>query len=55
MAKNGSRRGYTDYVGVEDTPLHRQWARMVLWAAVARVYKPGTKFDHVLVLEGPEG
>lgn len=45
----------TTYLGVEDTPLHRAWGRLVLMAAVRRVYDPGCKFDHVLVLEGPEG
>jgi hypothetical protein len=44
-----------DYLGVEDTPLHRAWGRIVLLAAVRRVYDPGCKFDHVLVLEGGEG
>ena len=43
------------YCGVEDTPLHREWGRLWLTAAVRRVYDPGCKFDHVPVLEGPEG
>ncbi|QOZ79925.1 hypothetical protein XH83_33820 [Bradyrhizobium sp. CCBAU 53351] len=43
------------YLGVEDTPLVRAQGEIVLTAAVARVMKPGSKFDHVLVLEGEEG
>jgi putative DNA primase/helicase len=45
----------TTYLGVDDTPLHRAWGTIFLTAAVRRVYDPGCKFDHVLVLEGPEG
>ncbi|UGX93690.1 virulence-associated E family protein [Bradyrhizobium barranii subsp. barranii] len=45
----------TTYVGVEDTPLVRAQGAIVMTAAVARIMKPGTKYDHVLVLEGPEG
>ncbi|WP_052699120.1 virulence-associated E family protein [Hyphomicrobium sp. 99] len=42
------------YAGVEATPLNRAFARKVLCAAVRRVRLPGCKFDHVLVLNGPE-
>jgi predicted P-loop ATPase len=45
----------TTYLGENDTPLHRQYARLVLMAAVRRAYDPGVAFQHVLVLEGPEG
>lgn len=45
----------TTYLGVTDTPLHRVYGRLVLMAAVRRVYDPGCVFQHVLVLEGPEG
>lgn len=43
------------YLGVKDTPLVRAQGEIVLTAAVARIMEPGCKFDHVLVLEGPEG
>ena len=45
----------TDYLGAEDTPLHRAFIRKILCAAIRRVKRPGTKFDYVLVLNGPQG
>lgn len=48
-------RWLTTYLGVEDTALHRAWGTIFLTAAVRRIRDPGCKFDHVLVLEGPEG
>jgi hypothetical protein len=45
----------TVYLGACETPLHRAWGRMILIAACRRVFEPGCKFDHVLVLEGLEG
>jgi hypothetical protein len=45
----------TTYVGVEDTPLHREWGRLWLMALCRRAFEPGVKFDHVPSLEGPEG
>lgn len=44
-----------DYFGAEDTPYTRAVIRKTLVAAVARIYKPGTKFDSILVLNGPQG
>lgn len=40
------------YLGVEDSEYARAVGRKTLVAAVARIYEPGIKFDHVLVLEG---
>ena len=44
-----------DYLGAEDTPYVRAVTRKTLVAAVARIYEPGTKFDSILVLNGPQG
>lgn len=41
--------------GAEDTPYVRAVTRKTLAAAVARIYVPGIKFDHVLTLLGDEG
>jgi hypothetical protein len=43
------------YLGVEDTKLNREFGRLALTAAVRRARKPGTKFDPIVVLEGPMG
>ena len=45
---------FIDVLGAEDTPYTRQLTRMHLCAAVARAYHPGTKYDYMLVLQGPE-
>ena len=45
----------TDYLGAEDTAYTRAVIRKTLTAAVARIYQPGTKFDSVLILNGPQG
>ena len=45
----------TTYLGGADTPLNRAFSKLTLVAAVRRARKPGCKFDHILVLEGPEG
>lgn len=46
---------FIDYLGAEDTPLVRAITRKWLVAAVARIYKPGCKFDNLLTLVGSEG
>jgi hypothetical protein len=43
------------YLGAEDTELNREFGRLALIAAVRRARKPGTKFDPIIVLEGPMG
>lgn len=43
------------YLGAADTHYTRQVTRKMLLAAVARLYRPGCKFDQMLVLVGPQG
>lgn len=44
-----------DYLGAEDSPYTRAVTRKMFTAAVARCYCPGTKFDNMLILCGPQG
>jgi hypothetical protein len=44
----------TTYCGAENTPLNCAFGRKTLIAAVRRARQPGCKFDHMLVLEGPQ-
>lgn len=46
---------FQHYLGAEDTPLISKIAEMWLVGAVAKVYKPYTKFDYVLDLVGGQG
>ncbi len=43
------------HLGADDTPLNRAIGRKMLVAAVRRVRQPGSKFDQIIVLEGPPG
>ena len=42
------------YLGAEDTPLNRAIGQISLIASVRRIRAPGTKFDTIPVLEGPQ-
>lgn len=44
-----------DYLGAENTPYTRAVTRKALTAAVARIYRPGCKFDYMLTLRGRQG
>lgn len=43
------------YLGADDTPYVQAVMRKTLIAAVSRIYEPGTKFDYILVVSGPQG
>lgn len=44
-----------DYMGAEDNAYTRAVTRKTLAAAVARIYRPGCKFDYMLTLRGRQG
>lgn len=44
-----------DYLGAEDCPYTRAVTRKAFVAAVARAMSPGTKFDCMTILSGPQG
>lgn len=46
---------FIDYLGAEDNEYTRAVTRKMLVGAVARAYKPGTKFDNMLILSGRQG
>ena len=55
---DGVKRAETlliDYLGAADNEYVRAVTRKTLCAAVKRIYEPGTKFDNMLVLNGPQG
>lgn len=43
------------YLEADDTPYVRAVTRKTFAAAVARIYRPGTKFDSIPVLDGEQG
>lgn len=44
-----------DYLGAEDSTYTRAVTRKTMVAAIARIYRPGIKFDSILVLNGAQG
>ena len=44
-----------DYLGAEDNAYTRAVTRKALVAAVARIYRPGCKFDYMLTIRGSQG
>lgn len=44
-----------DYVGAEMSEYTSAVMRVFLFGAVARVYRPGIKFDYCMILAGPQG
>jgi predicted P-loop ATPase len=53
--KRRAERLFIDYLGCDDTPYHREAARLMLLGAVTRIFEPGHKFDFVPILEGIQG
>lgn len=48
-------RLWIDYVYATDDCYHRDVARLVMVAAVTRIFEPGHKFDYATILEGLQG
>ena len=46
---------FVDYLGAEDNEYTRAVTRKAFVAAVARAMHPGTKFDQMVILSGPQG
>lgn len=46
---------FSDYLGVEDSPYTREVSELFFGAAVSRIYRPGCKYDYVIVLIGSQG
>jgi hypothetical protein len=46
---------WIDYVNAPNDVYHRSVARMMMVAAVTRIYEPGHKFDFATILEGLQG
>ena len=46
---------FVDYLGAEDSDYTRAVTRKSFVAAVARAMQPGTKFDQMLIISGPQG
>jgi len=44
-----------DYLGAEMTEYNSAVLRVFLLGAVARIYRPGTKFDYCMIFSGPQG
>lgn len=44
-----------DYAGADNTPYIRDISKKTLLQAVKRIYRPGCKADHMLILEGKQG
>lgn len=48
-------RLFVDYLGSDDCSYYHDVARIMLIAAVTRIYEPGHKFDFAVIIEGIQG
>ncbi len=46
---------FTDCLKCEDTPYNRECSRLLFAGGITRAFKPGSKFDDVIVLVGKQG
>lgn len=46
---------FTTFLSAKDSELYHVYAKLFMIAAIKRVYKPGCKFDNMLVLQGEQG
>lgn len=45
----------TDYLGVKKTNYSKECMKLLMLGVISRAFSPGTKFDYILVLTGPQG
>jgi predicted P-loop ATPase len=44
-----------DYANAEDNAINRAIGKLLLVAMVRRIFEPGCKYDHMVILQGPQG
>lgn len=49
------RKLLVDYLGAENEDYNYEVMKLVMVAAVKRIYEPGCKYDYCVVLQGPQG
>lgn len=45
----------TDYLGVKKSDYSNECIKLLMLGVISRAFSPGTKFDYILVLTGPQG
>ena len=46
---------FTTWLGAKDCKLYRRYAKLWMYAAVKRIFEPGSKWDNILILYGKQG